>query len=166
MPARPSVIPIALVLAVACPVGRADDKPATPLRHAHAHNDYEHKRPLLDALDRGFCSVEADIHLADGKLLVAHDKKDLKPDRTLEKLYLDPLRERVKANGGRVYTGGPTVFLLVDVKTVAEDTYAALDKVLAQYADILSVTRDGKFEPKAVTVVVSGNRAKETIAKQ
>src|SRR5207237_4622701 len=42
---------------------------AVPLIHAHAHNDYEHTRPLLDALDHGFCSVEADIHLVDGKLL-------------------------------------------------------------------------------------------------
>ena len=25
-----------------------------PLVHVHAHNDYEHKRPLLDALDHGF----------------------------------------------------------------------------------------------------------------
>src|SRR5262249_1980163 len=33
----------------------------TPLIHAHAHNDYEHTRPLFDALDQGFCSVEADI---------------------------------------------------------------------------------------------------------
>lgn len=166
MPARPSFIPIALALAVVCPGSRADDKPAAPLRRAHAHNDYEHKRPLLDALDLGFCSIEADVHLTDGKLLVAHDKKDLKPDRTLESLYLDPLRERAKANGGRVFPGGPTIFLLVDVKTGAEDTYAALDRVLARYADILSVTRDGRFEPKAVTVVVSGNRAKETIARQ
>ena len=105
----------ALVAAV-----RADDPPAakaTPLRRAHAHNDYEHKRPLFDALGHGFCSVEADVHLIDGKLLVAHDRKDAKPDRTLQALYLDPLRERVKANGGRVYPGGPTVFLLIDVKT-------------------------------------------------
>ena len=76
-----------------------------PLRHAHAHNDYEHTRPLLDALDHGFCGVEADIYLVSGKLLVAHDRKDAKPERTLQALYLDPLRERVKANGGRVYPG-------------------------------------------------------------
>src|SRR5512135_1483640 len=44
----------------------------TPLVHAHAHNDYQHERPLLDALDRGFCSVEADVHLVNGELLVAH----------------------------------------------------------------------------------------------
>src|SRR4051794_2449732 len=66
----------------------------TPLVHAHAHNDYEHARPLLDALDNGFCSVEADIHLVDGKLLVAHDRAHVRPDRTLQSLYLDPLRER------------------------------------------------------------------------
>ena len=40
---------------------------------AHAHNDYLHKRPLLDALAQGFCSVEADIFLVDGALLVAHE---------------------------------------------------------------------------------------------
>jgi hypothetical protein len=31
-----------------------------PLAAAHAHNDYEHKRPLVDALERGFTSVDAE----------------------------------------------------------------------------------------------------------
>ena len=61
-----------------------------PLTRAHAHNDYEHARPLAEALERGFCSVEADVWLVAGKLLVAHDLKDAKPQRTLESLYLDP----------------------------------------------------------------------------
>jgi hypothetical protein len=165
MPARLCLLAASACLAL--PVGaQPPAKPATPLPRAHAHNDYEHARPLFDALDHGFCSVEADVYLVDGKLLVAHDRKDVKPDRTLESLYLDPLRARTKANGGKVYPNGPAVWLLIDVKSGAEDTYAALDKVLAAYADILSVTRAGKFERKAVTVVVSGNRAKETIAKQ
>ena len=153
------------IFLIAIPLLPAADPPV-PLPRAHAHNDYEHPRPLFDALDRGFCSVEADIYLTPDGLLVAHDRKDLKPGRTLQKLYLDPLRERVKANGGRVHAGGPPFWLLIDVKTGAEDTYAALDKVLAGYADILSATRDGKFERKAVTVVLSGNRAKDTIARQ
>jgi hypothetical protein len=137
-----------------------------PLRQAHAHNDYEHERPLLDALDHGFCSVEADIYLTGDQLLIAHERKDLRPERTLEKLYLDPLRQRTKANGGRVYPGGPTIYLLIDVKTEARETYAALHKVLARYDDILSVCRDGRFEPKAVTVVISGNCAREAIMAQ
>jgi hypothetical protein len=140
--------------------------PIVPLRHAHAHNDYEHTRPLFDALDHGFCSVEADIFLVDGQPLVGHSRKDLKPERTLEKLYLDPLRERIQANQGSVYPGGPPIFLLIDVKTEAEATYAALHPVLARYAEILSVSRHGKFEPKAVTVVISGNRARKIIAAQ
>src|SRR5438552_17864850 len=74
-----------------------------PLTRAHAHNDYEHTRPLRDALDHGFCSIEADVWLVDGKLLVAHDRGKVKPDRTLQALYLDPMRERVRRNGGRLY---------------------------------------------------------------
>jgi glycerophosphoryl diester phosphodiesterase len=137
-----------------------------PLPQAHAHNDYEHSRPLFDALDHGFCSVEADIWLTPDGLLIGHDKKDLKPGRTLESLYLEPLRERVKANGGRVYKDGPAFYLLIDSKTEADSTYATLDNMLAKYADILTVTRDGKVEPKAVTVILSGFRAFDVIANQ
>jgi Glycerophosphoryl diester phosphodiesterase family len=140
--------------------------PIVPLIHAHAHNDYEHKRPLFDALDHGFCSVEADIYLQKGQLLVGHEPGDLRPERTLESLYLDPLRERVRANNGRVYHNGPTVYLLIDVKTEAKTTYRALHQVLARYADILSVFEKGKFEQKAVTAVISGNRAPEMLAAQ
>lgn len=155
-----------LCLRSGLPPSRAGEKPVTPLRRAHAHNDYEHPRPLRDALAHGFCSVEADVYLTDAGLLVAHDRKDLKPGRTLEKLYLDPLRELVKKNGGMVYPDGPAFHLLIDVKTGAAETYAVLDKMLARYAEMLSVTRGGKFEPKAVTVVVSGNRDKETMTGQ
>lgn len=54
-----------------------------PLPKAHAHNDYEHERPLFDALEHGFCSVEADIGFIDGELRVAHDQEDARPGRTL-----------------------------------------------------------------------------------
>jgi len=141
-------------------------EPFKPLPQAHAHNDYEHARPLFDALDHGFCSVEADIWLMPEGLLIGHDRKDLRPGRTLQSLYLDPLHQRIQANGGRAYRGGPMFYLLIDVKTDANETYAALDKVLARYADILSVVRDGMEEPQAVTVVLSGNRAIDVVAKQ
>ena len=140
--------------------------PVVPLIHAHAHNDYEHKRPLFDALEHGFCSVEADVYLQKGQLLVGHEPRDLRPERTLESLYLDPLRDRVRANNGRVYRDGPTVYLLIDVKTEAKATYRALHQALARYADILSVFDNGKFEQKAVTAVISGNRAPEMLAAQ
>jgi hypothetical protein len=154
---------LALTLAFAAPL--AADEPK-PLARAHAHNDYEHKRPLFDALDCGFCNVEADIWLVKGQLLVAHTPVDWNTDRTLEKLYLDPLRARAKANGGKVYKAGSPFYLMIDVKTDAKDTYAALAPVLEKYADILSVTRDGKTEVKAVTVVISGRRDVKAITEQ
>ncbi len=157
---------VAFALA-ANPCGAGDQTPAVkPLAHAHAHNDYLHRRPLRDALDHGFTSVEADIFLIDGKLLVAHDEKDVRPERTLMGLYLDPLRELARRNGGWVFDKGRSVLLLIDVKSEAESTYAALHGILSEYRDILTSVEDGKFEAKAVTVVVSGNRAIETIAAQ
>src|SRR5438105_4725697 len=78
----------------------------TPLLRAHAHNDYLHPRPLLDALDNGFTSIEADVHLVNGQLLVAHDLDQTSPDRTLRRLYLDPLRDRIRSNHGSVYGDG------------------------------------------------------------
>src|SRR5207302_8698740 len=121
-----NVGPLTLLLAIIAFGARSAPPTPAPLLHAHAHNDYEHKRPLFDALEHGFCSVEADIYLVDGQLLVAHMRSQVKPERTLEKLYLDPLRERVKQNGGRVYAGGPEVTLLIDIKTDWKTTYTAL----------------------------------------
>ena len=137
-----------------------------PLVRAHAQNDSEHVRPLLDALDPGGASIEADVYLVGGQLLVAHNLKDVKPERTLEALYLDPLRERATQNAGRVYRGGPAITLLVDVKSEAAATYAALHAALQTYAAMLTVFRDGVAAPGAITVIVSGNRAPAVMAAQ
>ena len=160
------LIALHLLFATALATAAEPQPTPQPLPQAHAHNDYEHKRPLLDALDHGFCSVEADIWLRDGKLLVAHDARDLKPERTLKALYLDPLRTRVAANDGRVYKNGPRFWLLIDIKTTAEPTYRALHDTLANYADIISTTRDGKHDERTVTVVISGNRPIDYVTKQ
>lgn len=130
----------------------------TPLPNAHAHNDYEHVRPLLDAFDCGFTSIEADVFLIEGQLLVAHNFLQISEDRTLENLYLQPLQERALQNGGRLYKDGPTVTLLVDIKTNGRAAYAAIAELLAKYDSIISVTKDGEHTEKAVTVVVSGDR--------
>jgi hypothetical protein len=145
----------ALVAAAAEPV---------PLTGVHAHNDYLHARPLFDALDQGFCSVEADIFLVDGKLLVAHTRSAVKPERTLEALYLDPLRERVRRNGGRVYPNGPECTLLIDIKTDWHTLYPVLRATLTNYADLLSTFRDGAKRTNAITAILSGNRSKEMFA--
>lgn len=130
-----------------------------PLSRAHAHNDYDHPRPLFDALEHRFGSIEADVHLVDGALLVGHDPGDLDAARTLESLYLDPLRTLVKIHHGAVYQRWPTsVQLLIDLKTDGATTYPELGRHLQRYQQILTTYRHGNVHPGPVTAVVSGNR--------
>ncbi len=137
-----------------------------PLERAHAHNDYNHARPLEDALGCGFCSVEVDVFLVDGKLLVAHDRDQCRIDRDLETLYLAPLRERIQANDGSVYKNGPGLTLLIDIKSDAEKTYAALDRLLAKYKDIFTEFRVDEISQRAVTALISGHRPVSMITGQ
>jgi hypothetical protein len=134
-----------------------------PLWRAHAHNDYDHPRPLFDALDHRFGSVEADIYLVGDQLLVAHDPVDLDPARTIESLYLDPLAARVKANHGSVYRGYRTPLqLLIDIKTEGSSTYLELDRHLRRYKNLFTTYKHGRVYPGAVTAVISGDRAART----
>ena len=150
---------MALLVLAGCTGVREGSTEPKPLIQAHSHNDYEHPRPLLDALDCGFCSFEADIYLIESKLLVAHDRRQVKPERTLQALYLDPLRQRTRAHGGRVYTRGPEVSLLIDLKDSWRATYPVLRSVLEEYADILTTFQEGETTTRAVRVVISGDRS-------
>ena len=129
---------------------------ATPVLRAHAHNDYQHRRPLLDALDNGFCSVEADVFLVNDALLVAHFLIFVRPNRTLESLYLEPLRKRTQQYNGKIYPDAERFYLWIEIKSDAEKTYAVLRNVLEQYADILTRYEHGVEIPGAVTVILTG----------
>lgn len=159
-----TILTFGLVFAGIAAAGHAQPSNPAPLVRAHAHNDYEHDRPLLDALDHGFCSIEVDVFESDGALLVGHDSEDLRPERTIQALYLDPLLERVRSNGGRVYTNGPGVILLVDFKTDGERTYAVLRETLESYREMLTSFGGEVTTRGAVTVVISGSRPIETIS--
>ncbi|HEX6682011.1 MAG TPA: endonuclease/exonuclease/phosphatase family protein [Candidatus Limnocylindrales bacterium] len=142
-------------------------RPVRPLPQAHAHNDYLHERPLLDALDHGFTSVEADIFLVGGELLVGHDPQDLRPGRTLQSLYLDPLAARVRANHGKVFrASGQRLQLLIDIKNTGAATYAVLDRVLRDYRFMLTTYVSGQVRRGAVTAVISGDRPRDLMAAQ
>jgi len=119
------------------------------LTFGHAHNDYRHPRPLHDALAAYFASVEVDVFLVDGQLLVGHDRAELKPERTLESLYLDPLLERANRFDGAPYYSHNQIWILVDFKTESAPTYAALKRTLARYPEL---------KPAHFRFVVSGNR--------
>ncbi len=137
-----------------------------PLKNAHSHNDYLRKQPLLEALSYGFCSVEADIHIVNGDLLVAHDLHQCKPDKNLINLYLKPLFKYIKENSGNVFSVPSEFWLLIDIKSEPESTYALLKEQLKPYTPYLTYIENGKKVNGAVTVVISGNVPRETIKNE
>jgi glycerophosphoryl diester phosphodiesterase len=163
---------VAILISTSAPAqtsGLPENRPGKkvqPLPHAHAHNDYEHKRPLFDALDHGFCSVEADIFFVNGQLLVAHELSRTKPERTLESLYLDPLQKIAQESHGHIFPDTPEFFLLIDIKSDAAKTYPALRASLSKYAAMLTTFQNGTAKPGAVTVVLTGNRPIDLLARE
>ena len=130
-----------LLLALLAACSKPQEMPK-PTSCGHAHNDENNPRPLTTALELGFCSVEVDVHLVGEQLLVAHDLEDTTPEKTLEALYLDPLAAAPR-----------DVFLMIDVKSEAEATWAAIDQRLARY------------DLGPVKVIITGNAARTTIAE-
>ena len=140
----PAILAAVSSICMATSSSLGGERAVVPLPQAHAHNDYRHQKPLLDALDHGFCSVEADVFLVGGQLLVGHDRSELTPQRTFESLYLAPLTARVGANGGRVNADGPPVTLLIDIKTNGPSTWPVLHEALARHAEIFTRVENGR----------------------
>ncbi|KKB40004.1 phosphatidylinositol-specific phospholipase C/glycerophosphodiester phosphodiesterase family protein [Bacillus thermotolerans] len=156
-----------LTNAPAAAAAQESEEDVLPLAKAHAHNDYEHDRPLLDALSHDFTSVESDVWLVDGELLVAHDKEDVDPNRTLQSLYLDPLMEKAKKNSGSIHPGYKHEFILwIDIKSDGAETYQAIHKQLRKYQSMLTKFTPGGVKPGAVTVYISGNRPRDLMENQ
>ena len=124
----------------------------------HAHNDYAHKRPLREALELGYRSIEVDVFLVNGEILVGHDRQDLVTTRTLDGLYLAPLYREWMRKSPLVPSGTPELTLLIDIKAEGTRVWDALQPLLRQYAAMLTTYKDGTVRQGAVRIVLSGDR--------
>ena len=134
---------------------RPIDTIAQPLHYTvantHSHNDYEQRTPFWLAWNEQFGSIEADIWLVNGTVLVGHDRKELEVPRTLEEYYIKPLAACVKRNNGYPYSDtARRLQMLIDVKADSVNTLAALIKLLNKYPAL-------EHSPD-ITWVISGNR--------
>ena len=114
----------------------------------HSHNDYVQTRPFWEAYEVGANSIEADVYLVDGKLYVAHEKNEINPERTLEKLYLEPLNKIAKSKKRQ------DLEILIDLKTSAEPTLKAVEAAIAKYPKLAKAHSKKKY----IKFVISGNR--------
>ena len=124
----------------------------------HSHNDYLNEIPLLNALNHGFKSIEVDIVLHDKTLFVAHHRWLKRKNKVIEKLYLDNLYKIFIDNDGFIYEKDDPLYLLVDIKTSANETYEVLNKLLKDYKPMLSYVINDSVVSGAVTVILSGNK--------
>ena len=100
----------------------------------HSHNDYEQNIPFWSAYANGLNSIEADIFLKDNRLYVSHTEADIKKERTLEKLYLDPLQQVMALQMGNQQP----IQLLIDIKTESIATLKKLIAVLETYPNVIN----------------------------
>lgn len=114
----------------------------------HSHNDYEQDVPFWKALSAGVSSMEADVFLSNENLMVAHELENIKEERTLKRLYLEPLKESLELG---LITNMP-LQLLIDVKSEAKTTLDAIIRVLREYPMIIGNNK--------ISIVISGNRPK------
>jgi alkaline phosphatase len=118
---------------------------------AHSHNDYQQIHPFTSAYQAGFGSLEADILLYHDSLFVGHSESDIRYHRLLSALYLDSIRFYCRINDGYIYKDkSRSLQLLIDIKTKAELTLAALMKELEKYPDLI--------HSPSVFIVITGNR--------
>ncbi len=122
---------------------------------AHSHNDYEQRVPLVDAVGARFPSVEADVWLRDGEIVVSHEPPGNRG--RLEDLYLTPLQERVDQLGS-VYGDGRPFYLWIDLKEFRPELTDALHALLKRYP-MLSVFTDEAVIPGPVVAILTGDEA-------
>ncbi len=125
----------------------------------HAHNDYYHDKPLIEALELGFTSIEVDVFPIDGKLYVAHDPpEDLSQYQTIEEMYLAPLKSYIDEHGKLYHTTDSRLFLMVDIKKDGAKAFEILRQLLVNYSEIIQHKFSQGWSNGPVRVVLSGNR--------
>src|SRR5688500_869779 len=116
--------------------------------NGHAHNDYLNPRPFTTAYENRFGSIEVDVFPVNGILMVAHDKHKIDSARTIEQLYLRPLKEKLETDSDLILR------MLIDIKEDYKESLRILVDDLHPFLKDLS--KPGV--PGKITILISGRR--------
>ncbi|MBR4755414.1 MAG: phosphatidylinositol-specific phospholipase C/glycerophosphodiester phosphodiesterase family protein [Bacteroidales bacterium] len=116
----------------------------------HSHNDYNRTAPFWEAYSQHCGSIEADVFLQDGEILVAHNREDVSSERSLRKMYIEPIVKLFRENGGRMWKGSEDrLQLMIDLKTA--ESLKGVTEIVGEYPDVFD-------SEGGVRVVISGSR--------
>jgi len=122
--------------------------------NVHSHNDYQQKNPFYEAYSHHFGSIEADIWEVNGVLLVAHEKDQINPKKTLDAMYIQPIVRLFHQNRGKVWNDYSGSFqLLIELKSDAAKTLKLVIDLLQKYPEVF----DRSINQNAVMVTITGN---------
>lgn len=152
---KQTVLIIALYLFCGCQSLLAQPKTYS-MQNAHAHNDYLHEKPFLEAYSFNYGMIEADIFIQNDELVVAHERKSIKSENTLMTLYINPLLQKIKENDGLAYSDGKRLRLLIDIKVEGDKVLRLLEKQLKPNRHLF----DLKHNANAVQIIISGDMPK------
>lgn len=140
-----------LVFSVLTHAARAQATFAYSTAQAHSHNDNRQIKPFTEACEQQFGSIETDLMLVKEILYAVNHREDATPNRTFEKLYIEPILARIEKNGGQIYPekNVPLQFL-IDIKTDAVTSLDALVKSLEKYPTLTA-------PETGLVIVVGGN---------
>ena len=121
----------------------------------HAHNDYLKPVPLFDALQQLSFSIEVDIYLVRGQMLVGHTLKETTKKKTLSSLYINPIISLFKKYSGSISADSSyKTSLVIDVKQNGTEVLQELIKIFQP----LRTYFDRSVNPYAVQIIISGDR--------
>ncbi|KAL1645801.1 hypothetical protein SLS58_003685 [Diplodia intermedia] len=149
----------------------------------HSHNDYWRDVPFYSGLSYGAVSTEADVWLINGTLYVGHEESALTHARTLSALYISPILDTLRRqnpstafvqtatkNGVFDTSAGQTLYLWIDLKTGADETFAAARAALEPLRRAGHLTTyfpaNGTLVAGPVTVIGTGNTRLSDVLNQ
>lgn len=112
----------------------------------HSHNDYKQVVPFWYAYSSNAKSIEVDLVIQDDSLYISHGDDVIDQRRTIETLYLQPLKQAIDLSIGTT----DQIHFLVDMKSDAQKSLDLLLPMLKKY--------ESTIEKSGVTFVISGNR--------
>lgn len=125
----------------------------------HAHNDYQKKEPLIQAIKHRIQYIEVDVYLIGNKLLVAHDIAELPLAPTLEDIYLKPISGLFKLYKNRISEDAwYRPVLVIDIKRNGTAVLNALVELLSRYPDVF----DPLVNKENIQLLISGDRGPAT----
>ena len=114
----------------------------------HSHNDYNRTVPFYEAYSQHCTSIEADVFLQDGQILVAHNREDVSADKSLREMYMEPIARIFRSNGGRMWEDSEDrLQLMVDLKTA--ESLPGVVALAEEYPDVFTTE-------KGVMIVITG----------